>query len=324
MGLTLACALPPSGQSTARIQVAEELGYERAYLYDSPAVYTDVWMQLALAADATERIGLGPGVLIPLRHPMTDAAAIANLVSIAGPDRVVVGIGSGNSGRLAMGQRPLRWAYVEAYIRALQGLLAGEVTEWDGAFMQMLHPPGFGAARPMDVPLLVGIGGPKGADVARRVGAAGVVMDAIYRVEVEGFQRIALLLQGTILRAGETSSSDRVIDAAGPLAAAIMHRLAEFSMLNSPDRLAWIAPYENSATPRHLEMHRNHIVGFNDYDRPLVTGELLDEFGYLGPPSVWRERIAEYERVGATEIIYMPSGPDVVGELEAFAEMARA
>ena len=61
----------------------------RAWFYDSPALYTDVWVQLCRAAERTERIALGPGVTVPsLRHPMTTAAAIATLVDLAGAERV--------------------------------------------------------------------------------------------------------------------------------------------------------------------------------------------------------------------------------------------
>ena len=53
-------------------------------------------MTLALAGVRTERIVLGPGVLIPsLRHPMVTASAIATLVGLVGPDRVIVGAGTG-------------------------------------------------------------------------------------------------------------------------------------------------------------------------------------------------------------------------------------
>jgi 5,10-methylenetetrahydromethanopterin reductase len=66
------------------VAIAEELGYQRAWLYDSPAVYPDVWMVLSRCAERTSRIGLGPGVLVPsLRHPMVNAAAIAELVGQA-------------------------------------------------------------------------------------------------------------------------------------------------------------------------------------------------------------------------------------------------
>jgi luciferase-like monooxygenase len=43
-------------------------------------------MMLALTAQRTERIGLGPGVLVPsLRHPVVNAAATAALEAMAPP-----------------------------------------------------------------------------------------------------------------------------------------------------------------------------------------------------------------------------------------------
>src|SRR3954464_3041145 len=62
------------------------------------------------AAHRTERIGLGPGVLVPsLRHPMVNAAATANLAALA-PGRVAVAFGTGFTGRRAMGYRAIPWA----------------------------------------------------------------------------------------------------------------------------------------------------------------------------------------------------------------------
>ena len=89
MGLDLSCAFATSMATPDHVVLAEELGYRRAWFYDSPALYPDVWVQLCRAAERTSRIGLGPGVLIPsLRHPMTNAAAIATLVELAGPSAV--------------------------------------------------------------------------------------------------------------------------------------------------------------------------------------------------------------------------------------------
>jgi len=109
--LSCACATSPESREHARI--AEALGYRRAFLFDSPALYPDVWVQLCRAAECTERIGLGPGVLVPsLRHPMTNAAAIATLAGLAGAARVVVGVGSGFTGRMTMCQGAMRWSDV--------------------------------------------------------------------------------------------------------------------------------------------------------------------------------------------------------------------
>ena len=152
--MLLSCALVTNVDSPELIAEAERLGYHRAWLYDSPAITSDVWMALALAAERTSTIGLGPGVLVPsLRHPMTNAAAIATLAALA-PGRVAVALGSGFTGRYILGKKPLRWAFVEEYVVALRALLRGETVQWEGAPIRMLHTDGFVADRPVDVQVL--------------------------------------------------------------------------------------------------------------------------------------------------------------------------
>src|ERR1700704_6629241 len=140
--MQVSCAFPTTMSSPEDIRIAEDLGYERAWLYDTPQQSPDVWMSLALAAVRTSRIGLGPGVLIPtLRHPMVNAAATATLEALA-PGRVVIAFGTGFTGRRAMGYGAITWSFMQRYIAAYCGLLRGEIVEWEGAKMQMLHPAG--------------------------------------------------------------------------------------------------------------------------------------------------------------------------------------
>src|SRR5918999_1784998 len=137
--MELSCALPTTPASPQHAAVAEELGYKRAWFYDAP-FSPDVWIMLALAAEATSRIGLGPGVLNPgLRHPMVNAAGTAALAALA-PGRVTVGFGTG-LGQRALGQRhQVAWSYVEEYVNAFRGLLQGKTVLWEGGKMRMLHP----------------------------------------------------------------------------------------------------------------------------------------------------------------------------------------
>src|SRR5438270_6169352 len=166
--MDVSVAFPTALDSHENIALAEELGYARAWLYDTPQNSPDVWMSLALAAERTERIGLGPGVLVPsLRHPMVNAAATATLAALA-PGRTAVAFGTGFTGRRAMGYRAIPWSFMTAYIDAYRGLLHGDIVEWEGARMQMMHPDGSGPPRPIDVPILVGALGPKGRAVAER------------------------------------------------------------------------------------------------------------------------------------------------------------
>src|SRR5690242_15963563 len=204
--MEVSCAFPTALDSPDNIVLAEQLGFHRAWIYDTPQQSPDVWMTLALAADRTERIGLGPGVLVPaLRHPMVNAAGTATLEALA-PGRVAVAFGTGFTGRRAMGYGAIPWKFMDAYIRAYRGLLRGETVEWEGARMRMLHPAGHAAPRPVDVPIIVGALGPKGAAVARDLGDGLFVTLQIPEFATE-FDRVSYLFWGTVLDDGEEPRS---------------------------------------------------------------------------------------------------------------------
>ena len=322
--MDISCAFAPVPETPDHIALAEHLGYRRAWVFDTPALQLDVWMTLALAADRTLRIELGPGVLIPsLRHVMVTASAIASLVERV-PGRVNVGIGSGFTGRLAMGQRPNSWAFVAQYARQLRGLLAGDTVEVDGALTRMLHGPGQAPARPIKVPFVFGVRGPKAQQVARELG------DGIFAVTpTGGFKWSVLLTHGTVLEAGEPYDAPRVLAAAGAGAAVALHRAWEFK--GAPgidlDRLpggpAWRAAIEAIPEPqRHLRTHEGHLTFLNELDRPVVGGDAIRAFTFTGEASALRARIDQLAAQGVTEIAYQPKGPDISRELTAFAAMA--
>lgn len=322
MSLEISCAFATSNDSHEHARIAEQLGYTRAWFYDSPALYPDVWVQLCRAAERTSSIGLGPGVLVPsLRHPMVNAAAIATLVSIAGEDRVVVALGSGFTGRLTMGQRPLKWSYVTEYVRTLRALLRGDEVEWEGGAMRMLQPEGYGVARPIDVPFVIAAAGPKGIAAAQTIGDGVFGGGAV----IPGFDWSVVLTFGTVLHDGEQASSARALAAAGHGAAVFFHFALENRLLALvPDGERWAAAYENvPERSRHLALHDKHLIAINDRDRPFITGDLLEQQGLALSPSGWRERVALMASQGATEIAYQPAGPDIPRELEAFIAAVR-
>jgi Luciferase-like monooxygenase len=163
----ISCNLMPSPAVVSHARIAEDLGYTRVYLADSPALYQDVWACLALVATATERIGLGTGVLVPFtRHPVVNAAAIATIEHLA-PGRLVVGVGTGNSARRTLGHgRGSTLAYVRSYIEAMRALLRGQTAEWDGRPVALIPHPGHMPEFPIEVPILLSAFGPKGIAVA--------------------------------------------------------------------------------------------------------------------------------------------------------------
>lgn len=322
--MDISCAFAPVPDTPAHVALAERLGYRRAWVFDTPALQLDVWMTLARAAERTSRIELGPGVLIPsLRHVVVTAAAIATLVDQA-PGRVNVGIGSGFTGRLAMGQRPNAWSFVAQYARQLRALLAGETVEVDGALTRLLHGPGQAPARPIRVPFVFGVRGPKAQAVARELGGG------IFAVTpTAGFPWSILLTHGTVLEPGEPFDSPRVLAAAGAGAAVALHRAWEFrdvpgvDLERLPGGPAWQAAIEAIPTrERHLRTHEGHLTFLNDLDRPVVGRELIEAFTFTGEAADLRARLVQLAARGVTEVAYQPKGPDIARELTAFATMA--
>jgi 5,10-methylenetetrahydromethanopterin reductase len=314
--MNISCSFATSLQTPDHIVLAEQLGFLRAWCYDSPALYPDVWMTLALAAARTSRIGLGPAVLVPsLRHVITNAVAIATLAALA-PVRVAVGVGSGFTRRLALGQRPLPWSEVRDYILALRALLRGEEVEWDEADITMLHREGFAPSRPIAVPMLVGAEGPKGLAVARET-ADGVFT----RANPSGFSWVVRNYHGTVLDDGEAPDSERALAAAGHAATLSLHRLYEGSGVEAaPEGREWARQLE--AIPerkRHLALHEGHLIGPNALDGAFITGGLLQRLRQTGTAAAHRARLAELKAAGVTEIAYQPAGPDIPRELRAFA-----
>lgn len=326
MTIEISCAFAPSMNTPVHVELAEQLGYKRAWLYDSPALYPDVWVQLARAADRTSTIGLGPGVLIPsLRHPMTTAAAIGTLVDIAGSERVAIGVGSGFTGRFTLGQRPLPWSHVRDWVACVQGLLAGDTVTWEDGRMTMLHPEGFGPQRPISVPFLIAAAGPKGQDVAREVGD-GVLLAGGHAMIDMGWQ--TMLTSGTVLAEGEGACDDaeRVLVAAGHSAAVAYHFFAEnnLGVEGLPGGTEWLAAYDDvDPADRHLALHDLHLIGVNERDAPFITPEVMTMMGCVFNAGQLRERLAAWEAAGITEVAYQPAGPDIERELDAYMNAAR-
>jgi 5,10-methylenetetrahydromethanopterin reductase len=318
----ISVALPPTPQTPALAAHAEHLGYDRVWVYDTPALQLDVWMHLALCARETNRIGIGPAVLIPsLRHPLVTAAAIATLESLAA-GRTAYAIGSGFTGRRALGQKPMKWADVVTYIRQVQALLRGEDVEVDGAIVGMIHGDGQAPDRPIDVPWLIGAGGPKGFAAARELGVG-----VFTTVPAPGFDHSALLAFGTVIDDGEDIESARVVEAAGPGAAVAYHALYETHspvLDGFPGAAEWVAAIE--AVPerrRHLEIHRGHLTTLNEIDRLVMTGAFATGITRSGNAAAVRDVIARAADAGTTEYVFQPAGPDPRRELDAFIAAAR-
>ncbi len=305
--------------------LAEELGYERAWLYDSPAIYLDIWVSLGRIAERTSRIGLGTAVLVPsLRNVVATASAIA-AVEAAAPGRLACGFGTGATARWTLGKDALTLAETGEYLRQLRGLLRGEVVQVDGESVQMCQLPRFGPGRPLEVPILLSALGPKGQALTHEV-AEGILTVGF---GIGGFDWSAQLVVGTVLDEGEALTSPRVQESAGPWYAILAHGAWESnpeSVDVFPGGAEWRAKLDSMRPQgqRHLTVHEGHATQVTDLDRLLVeaAGEGVVGLGWVAEPEGIQAKIAEAEAAGTTELIFAPSGPDLERELRVFAKAA--
>lgn len=120
---TLQNASPRGIQHVARQN--EEAGWDGLVVVDSQNLSGDCYVALTMAASATQRIGIGPGVTNSVtRTAAVTASAISSLQRLS-KGRAVLGIGRGDSALAHIGRAPARLSQFETYLRHLKLYLAG-------------------------------------------------------------------------------------------------------------------------------------------------------------------------------------------------------
>jgi 5,10-methylenetetrahydromethanopterin reductase len=317
MGETeLSCGLPPGPDFADLAVLAEDLGYARVWIFDSAPLWEDPFVHLALAAQRTERIGLGTAVLIPTqRSVVAMASAVATIARISG-GRFRACFGTGFTARLATGQKPMTMEELSDYVIALRELLAGHVTQVDGRAQQMLHAHGLTLERPLDVPIWLSVFGPRGIALAEQL-ADGIIGPPHPTLPT------AMIVSGTVLDPDEDPGSERVRWAIGPWRVVDWHNAYATGGAEAVDELpggaAWREELEALAPvgERHLVTFEGHVTHLPERDRQLL--EHIDVSTMVGPPERIGRRLARLGDAGFEEIIYTPTGPDVPRELRALA-----
>lgn len=131
MEIGLETAAPPR-RAAELARTFEALGFATLLLPDSQNLAPEVWQQLALAAQATSRIRLGPGVTNPVTRDPALTACAALTLQVESGGRAVLGLGRGDSAVQRIGKPTVRLADFERHVVMLQGYLAGAEVDRDG------------------------------------------------------------------------------------------------------------------------------------------------------------------------------------------------
>jgi len=334
-------AIPTDADSWRLVRRAEELGFSAAWFYDTQMLSADCFVAMAAAAMKTTRIRLGTGVLIPSnRIPAVTANAFASLNKLA-PGRIDFGVGTGFTGRRAMGLGAIRLAEMEDYIRVVQALLRGEEveTEIEGKrrLIRLLNPDAGLINLADPIPLYIAASGPRSRALTAKLGA-GWIDTAGFGDLTAGIRQMQETWQaagrssdslvaigfsgGAVLEEGEPFDSARAIAVAGPRAVTLLHRAADKALAGFPnpvpvsDELAdTVSAYVEHASgfrPQgagYLRNHRGHLMFVRDDERPFVTAELIRQMTFTGTLSALGQKVEALIAAGYTQIaISIPPG----------------
>lgn len=330
---------------------AEQLGYKTAWFEDSQMVAADPIAMMAVAATKTSAINLATGVLIPSNRiaPQT-ANSFATLNSLA-PGRMIMGVGTGFSGRRAMGLGPVKVDDIRSYIKTVNGLLCGDTVEWDfenkRRKIAFLHPDDGVINLADKVPTYIAAQGPRmrglvaelkthWINIHSTIAQAQSDMDDLetrWRKagnQPDTFKKV-IITAGCPLLDGETANSPKARRQGGPLAAVTFHNMLEAEQYGSlgtesPGESEAMSKYKKlyqsyqPADARYLSLHRGHALFVRDDEAEFVTPELIRKTTMTAPVAELRERIQELERIGYDEltVIIHPGDDDM---LERWADV---
>jgi alkanesulfonate monooxygenase SsuD/methylene tetrahydromethanopterin reductase-like flavin-dependent oxidoreductase (luciferase family) len=332
--------MPDAAAAAAQAGLAEAHGFSHYWVADSELMAADPYVALAAAALATKRVVLGTGVAIAgTRIAPVTACAIASVGALA-PGRVVLGLGTGNSARRAMGMPPYRVSQLREHVRVVRGLLGGgevdyregEVSRSIRLFHQQLR-----LVNTRDrIPIYVAGNAPRAIELAGEMGDGFITSRTN---TVEGWREIwararasaeragrnplkiytMLLTAACLLEPGENYESPRVRAEAGPWAMVALHALYESvksaDAAPAPIRTTFAA-YKEYADRRfannrtyYMELHDGHGLYVQPDEERFVTAELIRHATMTAAPEdlILRLRALEAEGVRQVAFILTPA-----------------
>lgn len=318
------------GKAESLARRIEAQGFASLLFTDSQNLCPEVWSNLALAARASSRLRLGPGVTNPVTRDAALTACAAVTLQAHSGGRALLCIGRGDSAVQRIGRREQRVEDFEVHLRQLQAYLRGESVPRDGFASRLEFLPALGDLP--KVPLEVMATGPRVIELAARV--ADRVCFAVGADPEFLAGRIALA-RAAAERAGRDASALRL----GAIVNAVVHddqaaardavrggatSFARFSAFRGNDVLALPGPLQKAVSwiRAHYDM-RDHTRTGVAHTRG-ISDDFVDWFAIVGPASRARVRFRALAGLGLDFVHVVPgsTGADaaVVGaSLEALA-----
>ena len=318
---------PRTRKAVEYAERAEDAGWHGIGFLDNQNLCGDIYVSLALAASATQRLQLSTDVTNPVtRHPAVAAGAIASIQE-ASEGRAVLGIGRGDSALAFVGHAPAYVRVLDSYLKALQAYLKGSSV----AFEDLTHCRGLDPpvdtlkledtpadsglrwldARDKKVPVAVAASGPKVIGTAAR--HADIVMFAL---------GADLNRLGWGLEQARTARREAGLEPDGIRYGAYLNIVCHQQLEAAREMVQFLDTFvrlsvmhgktHGPVTQVEKEALTNLHKEYNMRDRNVSVvppAEFVDQFAIVGPPETCIRRIQEIIDLGIDRIVVM--GPTV-------------
>jgi 5,10-methylenetetrahydromethanopterin reductase len=297
--------------AVADARLAEDVGFSMVGVADSQSVFREMYATMALCAQATHRVRIGPSVTNPItRHPAVAASGIATIDEIAA-GRAFFGIGSGDSAILNLAERPSTLADMRAYIETMRALLVSGEARWRGRVVRLTW-------RKRAIPLYLAAEGPRTLELAGEI-ADGVIVnvglepalvrDAVAHVHA-GARRAgrdpATIDLWTMVRVNVTDDVAAGIDEIKMELASNAHHVFRFTLdgKHVPGELAdAIRRVQKGYQPAaHEALGPSPNAALLDAE-PALRTYLAERFAAVGPAAVVAERLRAVVSAGISGLL---------------------
>ena len=314
------------------VELAESLGFDQAWFFDSQMIYSDVYATMALAAHKTKKIKLATGVAVPsTRLAPVIAHSIATIATLA-PNRVELGLGNGNTARLTMGLPPLKLDTLKKEIETIKLLLEGkEATHfYEGREIpiKLLHPSSGFINLKDKIPITLSAFGPKTLRYCGQSCDAHLtwaispdqlksnreIIESASMTEGKGKNEVPTkgIFPLCLLEPGENIQSKRVLEAVGPFVTNLLHVLCEWEdnlLPASPEINSLVSDYREFTksfplNKRHQILHEGHLIYVRPDEKEFVTPEIAKEAAMIGEPEEIMDRLRILEKNGLSHFAF--------------------
>lgn len=324
-------------------KMAEDYGFSHAWFYDSQMCYSDVYAAMALTAVNTRYLKIGPLVaILGNRIAPVTAHSIATINELA-PGRVILGVGTGFTGRNVMGMPPIKLKVMREHIKVIRDLLGGgDAVYREGDIersIRFLHPDSGYINVKDPIPIHMASNGPKALAMVGELADGWVtigldpdhIKDSITQIRAAANDAgrpmetvySTNLTSGCVLRPGEDILSPRVVRQVGPSAILLLHTNWDpVEMKIGPFAPPSIAPLAKRYFEEHImkmktplekryqEMHEGHLVYLREGEEQYLTPDLIKLATLTGPPGEIIDRVRELEDAGITNLALNVCGTD--------------